>query len=435
VLAVPLFLHDAAVGAICLERSPEDPPFGPDDRELLLVLAHQFPVALEIARLLAEREQLQASLQRAQKMEAVGQLAGGIAHDFNNMLTVMQASLDTVRERGRLDDESAAELALVTSVAQRAAQLTRQLLAFSRHRPVPLSAHDANEVLATLEPMLRRVVGKRVKVVLELAPGLRPVKTDRTSFEQALVNLAVNARDAMPSGGTLTIKTSGVHLDEAAVRQGAPRAGEFVAIAVADTGQGMSTELLDRVFEPFFTTKALGGGTGLGLTTVYAFTKNSGGHVDVWSEVGRGTTFRICLPLAEERVSERAPSASPPVSARVNAETLLVVDDEPFVARSIRRILERQGYRVLVANSAAQGLELAEKHGPEISLAILDVLMPDMTGPELAKTFAGIQLPAKVLYVSGFAPGVDAPVDAEHLLEKPFSAPDLLARVRRLLDA
>ena len=437
VLALPLFLYEQVVGALCLERGKEVPPFAQDDRELLLVLSHQVPIALELARVLVEREQLQTSLQQAHKMEVVGQLAGGVAHDFNNMLMTIQASLEFLGERAGLDREVNDELKIISGASQRAAQLTRQLLAFSRHQPSPMAPFPINDVLSELGPLLRRLAGERIRLEMALDLTVRMAKGVRTSFEQVMVNLVVNARDAMPEGGSLKITTRNAVLDETALRRGAPKIGEYVAIDVSDTGHGISPELVSRVFDPFFTTKPSGGGTGLGLTTVYAFVKNCGGHIELSSAVGLGTTFSLFLPKADSKSAERHPTSLPP-RAPAGAETILVVDDDRLVRRTIGRILERGGYKVLTAGDSTDALDLVQKRGSEISLAILDVLMPDMSGPELGRRFAELQVPAKLLFISGFAPQnlpAGEPDIEKMLLQKPFSASDLLGRVRQLIDA
>src|SRR5262249_10925832 len=256
-----LALHDRPVGAIVLQRGPGAQPFEAADRELLHLLASQVPVALELARLLCERDELHASLHHTQKMEAVGQLAAGVAHDLNNTLTAVWASQAALAERMRDDDKAAYELSLISKGTERAAELTRTLLAFSRRRALRVCPQDVNEVVADLKPMLARLIGDRV--ALKLTPGrpLAHAKTDRAALEQALVNLAITARDAMPAGGELTIATSNAELDDAAVRRGAPRPGEYVALTASDTGHGMTAEVVDRIFEPFFTTKAPGTGT------------------------------------------------------------------------------------------------------------------------------------------------------------------------------
>jgi signal transduction histidine kinase/CheY-like chemotaxis protein/tetratricopeptide (TPR) repeat protein len=437
VLAFPLFLYERVVGAVCIERSRSSAPFAIADRDLLLILSHQIPVAFEIARLMAEREQLQSSLEQGHKMEAVGQLAGGVAHDFNNMLMAIRASLDLLGGRTGLEVGVKEELEIISSATQRAAQLTKQLLSFSRHQPTPLAACQTNDAISELAPMLHRLCGDRIQIEIKLDPSLHVARMNRTSFDQVLVNLTINARDAMAGGGTLRIETRNVVLDEAAIRRGAPSTGDYVAIEVADTGHGMSADVLAHVFDPFFTTKPLGGGTGLGLTMVYAFAKNCGGYVELSSDVGQGSTFRIYLPKSSEKSNGVAVRTMSPPTAAVGGKGVMVVDDDPFVRRMIRRTLERGGHHVFMAEGAAEALDLVQRHGAEIGVIILDVLMPIMTGPELGRRFAELQVAAKLLFVSGFSPEnlpADADRDAE-FLQKPFSSSDLLQRVQRLLDA
>jgi eukaryotic-like serine/threonine-protein kinase len=298
-LAAPLFLADTAVGATCLERSAGAPAFSREERELLVLLSRQIPISLEISHLFVEREQLHASLQQAQKMEAVGQLAGGIAHDFNNMLMAIRASLDLIERQVGSNGDLAAEVAIIADTTQRAGRLMRQLLGFSRHQAASQRLFSVNDLIVELRPMLERLAGGAVKVVLDLDPEAEEVMIVRSSFDQAMVNLVVNARDAMPDGGSLTITTRDAVLDEVAMRQGAPRTGPHVAVRVSDTGQGIRPEHISQVFDPFFTTKAVGNGTGLGLTTVYAFMRNSGGHLDVTSAVEQGTTISLFFPAVD----------------------------------------------------------------------------------------------------------------------------------------
>jgi signal transduction histidine kinase len=440
-IAVPLNLYERPVGALCIERAHEDNPFGQDDRSLLVLLSHQVPITLEIARLLFEREQLQTSLQQAKKMEAMGQLAGGLAHDFNNMLAAMKVALSAARERAAFDSAITTELDVISQATTRAAQLTSQLLSFSRHQPVPVAVHDVNQLISTLEPMLRRVVGAKVKITANLSPAVDAVEVDQGSFDQALVNLLINARDAMPNGGSLTITTKNVLLNEAMAQRNNLPPGEYVEVEVADTGEGMSAETLSRIFEPFFTTKPSGSGSGLGLAMVYAFARNCGGSIDVSSELGQGTQFRLYLKRAERpRAPRRSASSTPasPNAAKIDgSDTILVVDDDDLVRRSIAKILERNGYRVLAASGSVEAINVAREHGARIGLIILDVLMPGVTGPELGRRLHDLNLSAKVLFVSGFSPESipieEAQVAAEMLLQKPFSQTALLERVRQLM--
>jgi signal transduction histidine kinase/serine/threonine protein kinase/ActR/RegA family two-component response regulator len=441
VMIHPLFLYDAPVGAVCIERRSVEAPWGREDREVFELVSHQIPVAIEIVRLLSERAEMQTHLQQIQKMEAVGQLAGGVAHDFNNMLVVVKASVDAIGERTNLDAGVTEELTIISQATDRAARLTKELLSFSRHQPASFSEVDVNLVVNELLPMLQRMVGPRVRVDVRLGRNLPPIYTDRPSLEQAIVNLAINARDAIVETGELIITTRESLLDEDAVRRGAPKAGEYVTIDVADNGCGMTKEVRERVFDPFFTTKPVGSGTGLGMTTVYGFVKHSGGHIHLESEVGKGTTFHIHLPPSEDAVRHKSekPSRTSLTSRPPRAtHTILVVDDDQLVRESVLRVLSRAGYKAYAASGAPDALEIMENRRNDISLVVLDVVMPGMTGPELAQQFAERHFPAKVLFVSGFAPG-NLPVEAksltrETLLQKPFEGADLLRRVAQMLD-
>lgn len=431
-LAAPLTLQDSVVGAVLLERGFGDAPFSDEARDLLDVLRHQIPLALQIAHLLAERERLHASLQQAQKMEAVGRLAGGVAHDFNNMVAAIRVSLDSLSMQARRDGEAPQEIEIISQATLRASQLTRQLLTFSRHRPNRPGPVEIHDVVSGLEPMLQTLVGKSVRLEVYLDAEDDIVRTDRGALEQAIVNLAVNARDAMSEGGRLRIETRTAHVGD--VPRNPLAAGEYILISVTDTGHGMNEEVLERVFDPFFSTKGEGVGTGLGLTTVYAFAKNSGGIVEVESEVGQGTTFRIHLPI----MAEDAPpeSARSPVTDRPpRSTTILVVDDEPLLRRSVQTILEREGYTVVSAESGSAALSLVEGRLSEISLALVDVRMPGMSGPELAERFTQMQAPFRIVFMSGYSPGnlpdLTGSGGVLHFLEKPFNR----ARLLEMLDA
>ena len=442
-ISVPLILHETTVGGVRIERSTGARPFGHADHELLLVLSHQIPITFEIGRLLAEREQLQRSLQHALKMEAVGQLAGGIAHDFNNMLHSIRSSLYFLRENAALSGAASAEVTTIEDAVTRAADLTGQLLSFSRHQPMPLEACQVNDMLEQMSPILRRLVGDEIRLDLDLAANLHVVETVRSGLDQAIVNLVVNARDAMPAGGTLRIVTRNALLDAAAVRRGASREGDHVAIDVIDSGRGISPDVLARIFDPFFTTKPREQGTGLGLTTTYAFVKKCRGNVEVVSELDRGTTFTIYLPRADalalparaDTVAPATPKREAPVGG---SSTILVVDDDYGVRSSMEKVLRRAGYRVLVAEGATDAVELVRQHGADISLVILDVMMPGMNGPDLSRHIGELRVNVPVLFVSGFAADsvpVSHEAPAEHFLQKPFDLSELLQRVRHLLDA
>jgi signal transduction histidine kinase/CheY-like chemotaxis protein len=439
VAALPLVLRDRPVGALLVERSPADPPFTAEDHELLLLLSHQVPLGLELARLLGERDHLHATMQQAQKMEVVGQLAGSAAHDFNNMLSIIRSNVFRLLESADLDPDSLSDLEAVRDAEQRAAQLAGKLLSLSRQQKLKLGALDVNAAIAGVHALLERAVPRSQGFTLVVDPARESphALTDAGSFDQALLNLAVNARDAMPGGGTLRIATRSVVLGSDAVARGAPAEGEYVAVEVSDTGQGIPPEHLGRVFDPFFTTKPAGKGTGLGLTSVYAFVRQCGGHIEVESEVGQGTTFRIYLPKSEHaQVAEPAPPPSPPppVIQCGTPPMVLVVDDDPAVRRITCDLLQHGGYRVLAASNSVDALRFAETRRDEISLVILDMQMPGMSGRELSRRLADMRLTAKTLFVTGAVGDSEEDEDGRQpVLSKPFSSDDLLRRVRSLL--
>jgi signal transduction histidine kinase/predicted Ser/Thr protein kinase len=439
VLVVPLFLNERTVGAVSVERAPSDPAFDAEDQELLMLLAHQLPLGLELSRLLEERDQLQGALQQSQKMEVVGQLAGGVAHDVNNMLQGILTGLQGLQENASLDADARDNTQLIEDGLARAMRLTHKLLSFSRQQPLNLASSDLNQSIKGLEPMIRRLTGKThtIDVVLDLDAAAHPVLTDESSLDQAIMNLVINARDAMSGGGVLTISTRNAVLGADAVRRGAPSEGDYVLVEVADTGQGMPPEVLSRIFDPFFTTKEVGKGTGLGLTMVYAFVQQCGGFIDVTSEVGHGTTFRLYLRRGEPvQIDRRMRKSSLPAPSAV-PQMILVVDDDPNIRELTRMLLQEGGYQVMTASGSTDALRLIQSKEHEVALVILDLSMPEMSGAELERRLAALQLPAKVLFVSGYAPD-SLPEGSElatrALLQKPFTRNDLLGRVRRLLN-
>ncbi|HVE79292.1 MAG TPA: ATP-binding protein [Gemmatimonadaceae bacterium] len=382
------------------------------------------------------RRQLEEQLRQAQKMEAVGRLAGGIAHDFNNLLTVIKGHADLLA--GELDpgDPHHDDLEQIRGAATRAAGLTRQLLAFGRKQLLAPRALDLGETVRDVEGMLRRLIGEDVDIVTALGPRLGTVMADAGQLEQVLMNLAVNARDAMPGGGRLVIETANVRLDGAYLeRRPMVGAGEYVMLAVSDTGVGMDAQTAARAFEPFFTTKEVGRGTGLGLATVYGIVKQSGGYVWCYSEPGMGTTFKVYLPRVDTAAVR--PAAEPP-AAGGGSETVLLVEDEPAVRRLAARILTRLGYRVMEAPNGRAALDLAERHEGPIHLVLTDAVMPEMSGAALSARLADVRPEARVLFMSGYTDddivrrGV---LRAEHeLIQKPFTADVLARRVREVLD-
>ncbi|MGA7989946.1 MAG: response regulator [Thermoanaerobaculia bacterium] len=371
-------------------------------------------------------------------MEAVGQLAGGIAHDFNNVLTAILGYTELLSERP-LGEDALAEVAEISRAAERAAALVRQLLAFSRQQVQKIAVFVLNDVIAETESMLTRLLGEDIRVHKNLAPGLGRVKADPGQIEQVLVNLAVNARDAMPKGGTLWIETGNVDLDEAYVAvhaAGAP--GPYVMLALSDDGCGMDPATLARIFEPFFTTKPAGKGTGLGLATVYGIVKQSGGFVWVYSDPGHGSTFRIYLPRVEEPLSAARDSGTPRRIPPKGTETVLLVEDDDAVRRLVRDVLERNGYTVHEAASGAEAMEVARRIAAAIDLVVSDVVMPEMNGRILVLRLDDLGVKAPVLFMSGHPTDAVAlrGVEAGNVafLQKPFASADLLFKVRRVLD-
>jgi len=393
---------------------------------------------LSLAADVTEMRQLEVQYRQAQKMEAVGRLAGGIAHDFNNLLTAIIGTTALVLEDLGLESRARLDIQEIEKAAKRAAGLTRQLLIFSRQQVLEPRALDLNALVGNLEKMLHRLIGEDIELRTKQATALGAVRADPGQLEQAIVNLVVNARDAMPQGGRLTIETADVELDRGYVAGHVPtQPGPYVLLAISDTGVGMDGATKARLFEPFFTTKEPGRGTGLGLATVYGIVKQSGGYIWTYSELGHGTTFKIYLPRVTETPEAPDSTTSPPTPVR-GSETLLVVEDQEEVRKLTKRVLEARGYTVLAARNGAEALEIVAQHPSRIHLMITDVVMPGMNGRELAQHARARRSDLKVLYVSGYTgeavlqhrllePGVA-------FLQKPFT-PDVLARkTREVLD-
>jgi PAS domain S-box-containing protein len=388
----------------------------------------------EAEGILREREQ---ALRHAQRMEAVGRLAGGVAHDFNNLLTVILGNLDLVLEGQVPADATRGLLEDVRRAGQRAANLTRQLLSFSRRQPIAPRRLDLNAVVADLESILRRVIGEHIVLVIDPRPGLGPVFADPGQVEQVLMNLCVNARDAMPKGGTLTVSTAEEEVGPSRVpadAEGVP--GRYIVLTVADTGCGMDAETRARLFEPFFTTKEVGKGTGLGLATVYGIVRLAGGWVTVDSRPEEGATFRVYLPRAEgpaEVPRDQSPAARPR-----GAETLLLVEDEPALRDLAKRVLEGRGYTVLAAPDGEAGLRAARIFSGPIDLLVTDLVMPRMNGRQLAKELKVERPGIRVLFMSGYTDSVLGGLGSfdpgDELLDKPFLPDQLASTVREVLD-
>jgi len=387
---------------------------------------------------ITERLQLQAQFLQSQKMESVGRLAGGIAHDFNNLLTIINGNADLALRRLNHEDPLRASFQDIYGAGQRAADLTRQLLAFSRKQVLKPQPLNLNTVVEGLQRMLPRLIGEDIALVFVLAERLGTVTADPGQIEQVILNLAVNARDAMPSGGTLTIETQDVELDERyASRHPSIQPGPHVMLAISDTGIGMDTITRSQIFEPFFTTKSHGKGTGLGLSTVYGIVSQSGGSISVYSEVGRGTTFRIYLPqVTGPSVTERVRPDSKVTRGR---ETILIVEDEDMLRALARRYVESAGYKTLDAPNGLDALRLLEHSEERVHLLLTDVVMPGISGRELAKRIGQIQPSLKVLFMSGYT---DEAISHHGVLDagvqfiaKPFTIQELTGKIREVLDS
>jgi len=386
-----------------------------------------------------ERRRLEEQLLQAQKMEAVGRLAGGVAHDFNNILTAILGYCDMALSQAGPGAPLRGLLEEIRRSGDRAAALTRQLLAFSRKQVFQPLVLDVNEVVEGMAAMLRRIIGEDVRLVVQPAPNLWSVRADPAQLEQVIVNLAVNARDAMAAGGTLTIETANADLTPSYAEAHYPVVpGEYVMIAVTDTGCGMTEEVKARLFEPFFTTKEKGKGTGLGLATVYGIVKQSGGYIWVYSEPGRGTTFKIYLPRAEAQARPLSAREKAPPSRLTGTETVLLAEDDEILRQLAEHLLAGAGYTVISAASGAEALEKARRHEGPIHLLLTDVVMHGMGGTDLAQGFAEIAPGGRVLYMSGYTENaivhhgvLDVGI---HFLQKPFTREMLLRKVREVLD-
>jgi len=412
----------------------------------------QFPIEASIAKLSQEgqtifaiflqditaRRSLEEQFHQSQKMEAVGRLAGGIAHDFNNLLTAISGYAELLLSDLEPTNPRRGDVVEIHKAAARAATLTRQLLAFSRKQLLAPQVLDLNRVVVSMDKLLRRLIGEDVNLVTILGPALGSAKADPGQIEQVILNLALNARDAMPQGGKLTVETANAEIDEHASRQRfAISPGSYVVLAVHDTGCGMDAATQSHLFEPFFTTKEVGKGTGLGLSTVYGIVTQSGGTIEVHSEPGLGTTFKIYLPRVEAAV-DRVEAHSTMTRAIAESATILLVEDESIVRTLARRILEQHGYSVLEAQHPADALAIAEQHAGPIHLLLTDVVMPEMSGRALAERLAKLRPNIPVLYISGYTDGaiVRHGILAADviLLQKPFTLHDLVSKVHQVLE-
>jgi PAS domain S-box-containing protein len=392
---------------------------------------------LALSEDVTDRNRLEQQLLQAQKMEAVGRLAGGVAHDFNNLLTVISGFSELVLATPDLPPAAVKGIGQIRTASDRAAALTGQLLAFSRKQVLKPEVLDLNKLVEKLADMLRRLITEDVELRIQTTPGVGKVKADPGQLEQVIVNLAVNARDAMPEGGQLTVTVRNVMLDDAWVRDHVGgRPGRHVMVSVSDDGMGMDPAVRARVFEPFFTTKDPGKGTGLGLSTVYGIVKQSGGYISVESEVGRGTTFTVYLPRVDAAVETAAPAVAR--EAPGGSETVLLVEDDVSLRRLAREVLEAGGYRVLEAADGTEALRLSAEHGGPIDLLFTDVVLPGMSGRRLAESLVPLHPGIKVMYASGYTDDVVVQrgvfAHGTAFLPKPFTPTVLRTRVRALLD-
>lgn len=434
-VVAPLMVQGIVLGLAHLEDLSRTDAFTQEDGEVLRALASQVPVSLELAHALRDRERLTEDLRHAQKMEAVGRLAGGIAHDFNNMLAAICVAAETVLLEAP-ESPHRQDVETILRAADRATRLTRQLLVFSRRQVFDARPINLNESVRQVVPMLQRLLGQGVRLEIELADDVHPVEADAAQIEQVLVNLVVNARDAMPGGGRLKLSTRNVDL-EAGSKPGLD-AGGYLMLVVADDGHGMELETQRRVFEPFFTTKNAEAGTGLGMAMVYGIVRQSGGHIELESNVGIGTEFRIYLPRTHQ-VPQTIPPTSTTRSTRQPGAvggSIILVDDEPLVRQAFARTLRRRGYDVTVFTGARDAIRFLRQH-PRVDLVITDVIMPDMNGVEMIEALYQMGIRAKVLYVSGYAGGVLTRRvglgDDIEFMQKPVRDDDLAGKVESLL--
>jgi len=387
---------------------------------------------------ISERRNLEEKLRQSQKMEAVGRLAGGIAHDFNNLLTVIGGYSRILMDQLKNNREAHEEVKKIEEAAERAASLTRQLLAFSRKQVLQPKVINLNSLVENLGSLLHRLIGEHIELQTITAPDLGQVKADAAQIEQVIMNLVVNARDAMPAGGQLTLETGNVELDDSySADHPGVRPGHYVMLAVSDTGTGMTPEIRARIFEPFFTTKELGRGTGLGLSMVHGIVNQSGGHIWIYSELGQGTTFKIYLPRTEE-IPEGAAVRQRPAPAIGCHETILLVEDDEMLRELAHSILAKCGYSIIAPKDAQEARLICEQQASSIHMLLSDVVMPGINGRVLAQMLLSRNPAVKVLFMSGYTENAivhHGVLDkGTHFLQKPFTPPVLAAKVREILD-
>jgi signal transduction histidine kinase/ActR/RegA family two-component response regulator len=434
-MGVPVFRGKEVVGVIAVANRKHG--YEASSKTQLQMLVKQAGVLCDCYRRDLRESALEEQVRVSQKMEAIGLLAGGVAHDFNNLLQVIQGYTAIALDAGTSLPDRFSSLEQVRGAGQRAAQLTQQLLAFSRQQRLQKSDLDVNQAIRDLLRMIERLIGEHIAVNFVPGHGLGNVCADRAQFDQVLLNLCLNARDALPSGGRIAIQTENVIVN-GAFRESHPWAkpGRYVLLSVSDNGIGMDRETQARIFEPFFSTKPKGKGTGLGLSVVYGVVKQHDGMVHVYSEPGKGTTFKIYLPIVGRSPSEEGPKYT--AAASRGTETILLAEDDPLVRDLAKRILTRAGYHVLVANDGAEACALFAQNAPVIALVVLDVVMPQVSGPDAYKRMEHLRAGVPVIFCSGYAGSAlegysfDAP--GRRLLAKPYGADELLHNVRDALD-
>jgi two-component system cell cycle sensor histidine kinase/response regulator CckA len=388
---------------------------------------------------ITERKRMEQQFRQAQRMEAVGRLAGGVAHDFNNLLTVILGQSQMMLESLSSNDPLREPIQQIDAGAQRAADLTKQLLAFSRKQVLQPKVLDLNTLVSDLVKLLHRLLGEDIELITRLSPVIGRFRADPGQIEQVILNLAINARDAMPNGGRLTIETNNASLDDQYAKQHAEvRAGLYVMLAISDNGIGMDKETQSRIFEPFFTTKELGQGTGLGLATVYGIVKQSDGHIWVYSEPHRGTTFKVYFPRVEASVGV-LPQSQERIQQSTGSETVLVVEDDDSVRGLVRQVMSSAGYTVMECRNANQAISMSSNYSGRIDLMITDVVMPGASGRELAQQITGLRSGIRVLFMSGYTDNAivrhGVLDEGVAFIEKPFSPAKLLRKVREVMDA
>jgi signal transduction histidine kinase len=435
--STPIFSTERALlGTFAMYYSEARGPT-PGESAWVASASHIAAIAIERARADLKLRRNEAQLRQAQKMEAVGRLAGGVAHDFNNILSVVLGTSAAILDELDSCAPMRPEIEAIRKAGERAGVLTRQLLALSRQQILAPRVVDLAEIVAGLESLLRRLVGEDITLTVERPDGPAPVLADPGQLEQVLVNLAVNARDAMPAGGTLEIETALPANGRAAVAHAGVPPGRYVSLAVTDSGHGMDEATRARIFEPFFTTKESGKGTGLGLSTVYGIVTQSGGHVSVDSVPGEGTRFTVHFPRAEGELAPEPPAPEGPATLR-GSDTVLLVEDEDQVRATVRSILRRGGYTVLEAQNGGEAFLVCEQYGNKIDLLLTDVVMPRMNGTDLAKRLGALRPDMRVLYMSGYTrdavihDGVAS--NGISFLQKPVTPDTLLRKVRDVLD-